>query len=189
MRRPDLAFTVAVVVVVSDSAALKAGAAAKWPHRVLTTAIQPAHILCQPHTPLPTDSGRASSTLHATAPDSVPTDKPTDKAHDGQSILQTVAELLLLAESDVLVIGRSRFAYAALLLSRTCQQTFHVTIDRRRRWRRCHSTPNGTWAMRCIGPDRQYSVRMLQDDDGALISLAGKPYRETRKLPLFLRNF
>lgn len=163
--------------LVSDSSTLKKAAAAQWPGRVHTTAVQPTHILCKSGAPV--TAGRSAVGANAGG---IP---------EQRTMLQTVAELLLLAESDVLVIGRSRFAYAALLLSPRCRQTFHITIDRRRalRNRRCHTTPNGTWAMRCIGPEQKYSVRMLQDSNGDLISLAGKPWREARKLPLFLHSF
>ena len=88
-------------------------------------------------------------------------------------MLQTVAEMLLLAESDALVLGRSRFAYAALLLSRTIQQSYHLTLDRpcqtRRGRKRVHLANNdGSWAARCVGEGGFYSVRALHDGQGAL---------------------
>ena len=84
---------------------------------------------------------------------------------------QTVAELLLLAESDALVLSASRFATAALLLCRNCRQALFVTTDKL-----CARTPDGavwyaaspTRPLSCIGPRGGFSAVELMDAHGEI---------------------
>ena len=157
-------------LLVSDSASLKAAAAATWPGKVRVTSLAPTHIMCSSHADL---FGRQNRSRHGGG-----------SAHGAQGgeqstraeMVQTVAEMLLLAESDALVLGRSRFAYVALLLSRTIRQSFHLTLDRSRmcqsRWRkkRARLRSDASWTMRCVGTGGLYSIRALQDERGAFRS-------------------
>jgi len=85
-------------LLVSDDAELKWSAQASLPGRLLTTSLTPTHVgVC---------GARAQS--------------------QRQSVEETVAEMLLLAESRVLLFSRSRFPVSALLLSRSCQKAFYL---------------------------------------------------------------
>jgi len=89
-------------LVVSDSVQLKRKAQDSWPAVACATGV------------VPTQVGTCD-----TAP----------AAHRA-NVLHTVAELFLLAESTILILGRSRFALAALLLSVRCVLSLHVHLDR-----------------------------------------------------------
>ena len=101
-------------LVLGDAAPLRQQAAATWPQVVATTGVVPAQ---------PGYCGGAGGAAG-----------PSHRAR----VLRVVAELLLLAEAPVIVMGRSRFPMAALLLSPICQQAFVLFQDRtcRRRRRR-----------------------------------------------------
>ena len=135
-----------------------------WPERVVTTSVLPAQV------------GACGDHLSA--------------AERRTRVLLTVAELMLLSESRVLVLGRSRFPVAALLLSRSCRQSFHLFLDRRcRRGGRSQRlvgaaaarslteeavpmldmNSRNRRAMRCIGTDGAYTARRLQDGNGQLL--------------------
>ena len=176
-------------LLVSDSAELKRAAAAAWPGRLFTTAVRPSHVLCGE---LGADGAGGAGARRPALPGG---------ERRRLEMVETVAEVLLLGESDALVIGRSRFAYVALLLSKTCRRAFHVTLDRRCRpyatsegVRRANARyvaarPDETWAARCIGPDGQYSVRSLVDATGALHTPAGRSWKEVQRVPQFIRLF
>jgi hypothetical protein len=158
-------------LVVSDSAALKRQAQTSWPQLVATTNVQPTQAgACDP-------SGSSAA---------------THRDH----VLRTVAELLLLSEAHVLVLGRSRFPMAALLLSGTCRESHHLFLDKRCRRRQRGRTPRAadiafapeqleTYAtpevvaiptarrpghrmLQCFGASAAYSARSLQEPDGSL---------------------
>ena len=134
-------------LVVSDAPLLKQRACAEWPW-VAATSVVPTQVgSCG----APSDGGRRTSLLH------------------------TVAELLLLSESDVLVLGRSRFPMAALLLSRSCKQALFLFLDRRCRRKNARRMPTldlgarNRKALRCVGTEFAYSARRLQDPRGRLL--------------------
>ena len=86
---------------------------------------------------------------------------------------QTVAELLLLAESDVLVLSTSRYATAALLLCARCRQALFVSTDKL-----CARSPAGavwyaaspTRPLSCVGPRGGFSAIELMDARGEIES-------------------
>jgi len=87
-------------LLVSDSISLKRSAQTSWAkERLRSTATIPSHVLCSKEF----TTGR-------------------------QSMLETIGELLLLSESDVLVHGRSRFPLSALYLCSSCRQSLRVDI-------------------------------------------------------------
>ena len=109
-------------LIVSDTAALKAEAHKAWPHLVAISSVEPA----PPHVRVCDHASAATATVATAA-----------AAARRAKVLHTIAELYLLSEADVLVLGRSRFPMAALLLSRTCRASLHLFLDRRcRRARR-----------------------------------------------------
>lgn len=140
-------------LLVSDSAVLKAAALARWPRRVRTMPVRPSHILC----------GHGA-----------------DLSAGAERRVETVAELLLLAESRVLVIGKSRFAFAALLLS-ACAQAYVVLLAKKG-CRNGAATPpplprtvakDSDALALPPGPRHAPSPRMLH---GMLVCLGGGPY-------------
>ena len=96
-------------LVVSDDAELKKQAQSTWPKLVSATSL------------VPTQAGACEDASSTSA---------RSNSHR-EHVLHTVAELLLLAESDILILGRSRFPLAALLLSHTCTEAYHLFLDRR----------------------------------------------------------
>ena len=154
-------------LVVSDDAELKKQAQSTWPKLVSATSL------------VPTQAGACEDASSTTA---------RSNSHR-EHVLHTVAELLLLAESDILILGRSRFPLAALLLSHTCTEAYHLFLDRRCRKapRYGKSTPFAAgdlkhqyvqpwiqinkWSrkvLKCFGASRAYSARALHDEDGWL---------------------
>lgn len=91
-------------LLVSDSASLKQSALALWGGtRLAVTDVQPSHVMCE-----------------------------EEGADRRDSMLETVGELLLLAECDILVHSASRFPVMALLLGRGWRQSLLVDIDPQR---------------------------------------------------------
>ena len=168
-------------LVVSDVATLKHEAAATWPDLVAVTTLVPSQPGACGVIPM------ASSELGV---------GPTESAHR-EAVLHTVAELLLLSEVDMLVLGRSRFPMAALLLSKRCRAAYHLYLDRAcRRARKPYASEMAHFApaqliqnehsrffdetgnqpaghsrrvLRCFGTGGAYSARSLQDAQGNLL--------------------
>ena len=105
---------------------------------------------------------------------------PSAAAHR-EGVLHAVAEVLLLAESDALVLGQSRFPGAALLLSHSVRRSLLVILDKACRRHApppsagapslAPPPPNETaspYALRCVGSANAYSAVHLQDAEGRL---------------------
>ena len=157
-------------LVLSDTVQLKRRAREAWPALVSTTDVVPAQV------------GACGGGWSA--------------AERRAGVLRTVAELWALAQASVLILGRSRFPVAALLLSPSCRQSLHLFLDRtcrprRRRRGRADAAATATTggaaqllaaipslqlsethrkALRCIGTDGAYSARRLQDAQGRLLT-------------------
>ena len=142
-------------LLVSDDSELKRQAQASMPERLLATGLVPTHVgVCG---------------------------APVGAQGHRQGVEETVAEMLLLAESRVLVFSRSRFPVAALLLSRTCKQAFQLRRDGScgrtasfamnptellQPWQR-HSA--WRFPARCLAGSI-YTISALQDRRGQLVS-------------------
>jgi len=111
-------------LVVSDSSPLKHDAHAAWPEVVRATSLVATQVWN--YDPFPAPHRSTQLTNHATQVGYCDTAMSSRRS----AVLQTVAELLLLAEAHVLVLGRSRFGLAALLLSGRCVLALHVHLDR-----------------------------------------------------------
>ena len=161
-------------LVMSDAVQLKRRAREAWPALVSTTDVVPAQV------------GACGGGW--------------SEAERRAGVLHAVAELWSLAQASVLILGRSRFPVAALLLSPSCRQSLHLFLDRtcrpkrRRRGRAvaaaaATATAGGVGqphheaavplldmrethrkALRCIGTDGAYSARRLQDAQGRLLT-------------------
>ena len=154
-------------LVMSDAIGLKQQAMDAWPGLVSTTEVVPAQV------------GACGA----------------PKAERRERVLRTVAELVLLSQSHVLVLGRSRFPVAALLLSSSCREAYHLFQDKRCR-RRAPARAEAAAAaepvfvparleqsasppfdeatgqrkvLRCFGTRSAYSARTLQDGTGRLL--------------------
>ena len=88
-------------LLVTDSVSLKLSAQASWAReRLRSTVAVPAHVMCS-----------------------------QEAASQQRSMLETLGELLLLSECDVLVHGRSRFPLSALYLGSTCRQALRLDVE------------------------------------------------------------
>ena len=91
-------------LVMSDAVQLKRRAREAWPALVSTTDVVPAQV------------GACGGGW--------------SEAERRAGVLHAVAELWSLAQASVLILGRSRFPVAALLLSPSCRQSLHLFLDR-----------------------------------------------------------
>ena len=104
---------------------------------------------------------------------------PADHRH---TVMSTVAEMLLLAESRALVIGRSRFSLAALLLSSSHVAALHVYLDPRCRSKRRLRRRRGARTERFVAADvhRTAPSVMLPPPASALPAVGPQP-RDRRR--------
>ena len=90
-------------LLVTDSVSLKASAQDSYSDRLRATTAVPAHVLCG-----------------------------NNDMKQRFSMLETLGELLLLAECDAIVHGRSRFPLSALYMGGACRQSVRVDVETER---------------------------------------------------------
>ena len=120
-------------LLVTDSASLKEAALRRFRGRLQATGVKPSHVLCQR-----IGSAHGSAAAHAAAPPGKGHGRAQQqgKQHHHQhhhralnaSVMETVAELLLLSEADVVVHAKSRFPLSALYLAPRCTQSLRIDV-------------------------------------------------------------
>lgn len=95
-----------------------------------------------------------------------------DCANTESSLLETLAELALLAESDVLLHGASAFADVAVMLCRRCKRALRLQLDPKCPVRSGEVVPIHKAWPRCFGDGGRYSATEEIDAEGRIVSLS-----------------
>lgn len=119
-------------LLVSDSPMLKRSVNESWPHGSGVTRISPSHVRCQ------------------------------QALAQKDAMLETIAEIFLMAEADAIVHGKSRYSRLALMFCIQCVVSIAVSLESQHS--RCPRDPL------CVGPGNLYMLTNELDSDQSMRS-------------------